>query len=164
MLKSAQYKYVPLRGRDVTEVDTTLSPATANYTFHESDRPESAFVLGEEDNGSVIIFENYATADGKNSAVNLWGYAHKGPAEFIAELSLTTGTARIDDNATDLYTDTITRVNDVSDGHSKKITIRDSGNNRIAKVWFDNMGYQYIYAEVYDLTTGARIRPMIRPW
>lgn len=164
MLKTAQYGYVPMRGGDVTVADTTLSPTTAGYTFHESDRPTSIHKLGEEDNASFIIFENYDTSADINSAVNIWGYAAKGPAEFIAELSLTTGTARIDDIATDLYTDTITRVNDLSDGHIKDIEIRDSGNNRVAKVFFDNCGYKYLYTEVYDLTTNAKIRPMIRPW
>lgn len=167
-LKTPIYKYEPLRKDsatgDVTAVDTTLSPTTANYTFHVTDRPSGAFKLNEEYNGSEIIFENYDTSAAINSAAIFWGYGRKGPAEFMGDFSLTTGTARIDDAATDLYTGTITRVNDVSDGHLKKITIRDSGNNRVAKMWFDNVGYEWIYCEVYDLTTGAKIRPMIRPW
>ncbi len=96
--------------------------------------------------------------------MNIWGYPLVGPAEFIADLSLTTGQARIDDSATDLYTDTITRVNDLSDGHIKKIKILDSGNDRISKVWFDNTGLKYLYIEVYDMTTSAIIRPLVRPW
>jgi hypothetical protein len=164
MLKTAIYAYEPMRGKDITVADTTLSPATSKSTFHESDRPASAFKLNEEYNASVIIFENYDTTPNINSAVNIWGYGKTGPAEFIAELSLTTGAARIDDEAGDLYTDTITRVNDLSDGHIKKIKITDSGNDRVAKVWFDNVGYKYLYVEVYDLTTGAKINPMIRPW
>ncbi len=164
MLKSAQYGYSPARGGDVTVADATLTPATANRTFHFSDRPPSAYKLGEEENASVLIFENSDTADGANAGVNIWGYSVNGPAEFIADLSLTTGTARIDDVATDLYTDTITRVNDLSDGHIKKIKIVDSGNDRIARVWWDNTGLKYIYVEIYDLTTNAKIRPLIRPW
>ena len=163
-LKTSQYGFIPLRGGDVTSVDAILTPATAGRTFHESDRPATAFKLGDEYNASVLIFENYDTADGVNAAVNVWGYAETGPAEFIADLSLTTGLARIDDNATDLYTDTITRVNDLSDGHIKKIKILDSGNDRISKVWFDNTGLKYLYVEIYDLTTGAKIRPLVRPW
>jgi hypothetical protein len=163
-LKTAQYGYTPLRGGDVTAVDTTLSPATAGSTFGEHDRPTSAYRLGEEDNGCIIIFENYDTTPNVNSAVNIWGYAVNGPAEFIAELSLTTGAARINDDGGDVYTDTITRVNDVTDGHVKKITIADSGNDRVAKVFFDDIGYRWIYPEVYDLTTGAKINPMIRPF
>jgi len=167
-LKSAQYGYQPLRTEggngDVTAVDATLSPATAGRTFHESDRPSSAFCIADEFNASVIIFENYGTANNVSAGVNIWGYPTAGPAEFIADLSLTTGLARIDDGATDLYTDTITRVNDPSDGHIKKIRIVDSGNDRIAKVWFDNTGLKYLYVEVYDLTTGAKIRPLVRPW
>ncbi len=164
MLKAAVYKYESMRGGDVTAVDTLLDGSTAGYTFHQSDRPASAFPLTEEYVGSVIIFENYDASDAKNAGVNLWGYPRKGAAEFIADLSLTTATARINDSTTGLYTSKITRVNDTSDGHVKKITIRDSGNGRIAKVWFDNVGYQWLYTEVYDLTTGAKIRPMIRPF
>lgn len=163
-LKTAQYGFIPLRGGDVTVVDNVLTPAIAGRTFHESDRPESAFRLGDEYNASVIIFENYDTEESVNAAVNIYGYASVGPAEFIADLSLTTGAARIDDNDIDLYTGTITRVNDLSDGHIKKIKILDSGNDRISKVWFDNTGLKYLYVEIYDLTTGARIRPMVRPW
>lgn len=165
-LKTSMYGYTPLRGGngDVTIADATLTPATAGVTFHESDRPADAFKLNEEYNASVIIFENYDTADNKNAGVNIWGYATTGPAEFIADLSLTTGKARIDDIATSLYTDTITRVNDLSDGHIKKIKILDSGNDRISKVWFDNTGLKYLYVEVYDLTTSAKIRSMVRPW
>jgi hypothetical protein len=164
MLKAAIYKYVPARGGVVTAADTVLDGSTAGYTYHQSDRPASAFTLTEEHVGSVIMFENYDTSDGINSAVRIWGYPHKGPAEFIADLSLTAGTARIDDVTTNLYTDTITRVNDLSDGHIKKIKITDSGNDRVAKVWFDNVGYGHLYVEVYDLTTSAKISPMIRPW
>jgi len=164
MLKTGIYGYEPLRGGDITIVDGTLSPATPSFTYHESDRPKSAFPLNEEYNGSVIIFENYDTTPDVNSAVNVWGYGKTGPAEFIAELSLTTGLARIDDESGDLYTDTITQVNDNSDGHAKKIKITDNGNDRVSKVWFDNMGYKYLYVEVYDLTTNAKIRPLVRPW
>jgi hypothetical protein len=164
MLKTPQYGYVPLRGADVTAEDILLDGSTAGYTYHESDRPPSAFQLTEEYNASIIMFENYDASDNKNSGVNLWGYGQTGPAEFICDLSLTAGTARINDVTTNLYTDTITRVNDLSDGHIKKIKITDSGNDRVAKVWFDNVGYKYLYVEVYDLTTGAKINPMIRPW
>ena len=141
-----------------------MTPATAGRTFHESDRPVTAFKLNDEYNASVLIFENYDTSADINSGVNIWGYGSTGPAEFIADLSLTTGLARIDDIATSLYTDTITRVNDLSDGHIKKIKILDSGNDRVSKVWFDNTGLKYLYVEVYDLTTGAKIRPLVRPW
>lgn len=169
MLKAGIYKYVPMRAGaggngDVTAEDTLLDGSTAGHTFHESDRPNDAFKLTEEYVGSVIMFENYDTANAKNTSVNLWGYPLVGPAEFIADVSLTTATARIDDATTDLYTSKITRVNDLSDGHIKKIKITDSGNGRVAKLWFDNVGYSWLYAEVYDLTTGAKIRPMIRPW
>jgi len=158
------YGYEPARGGDVTVADLTLTPATAGRTFHESDRPITVFKLNEEYNASVLIFENYDTSADINSGANVWGYGLAGPAEFMMDLSLTTGLARIDDIATDLYTDTITQVNDSSDGHIKKIKILDSGNDRIAKVWFDNTGLKYLYVEIYDLTTGAKITPMIRPW
>lgn len=164
MLKAGIYKYEPMRGRDVTAEDTLLDGSTAGHTFHESDRPASAFRLTQEYVGSVIMFENYDTSDAKNSGVNLWGYPLEGAAEFIADISLTTATARIDDITTDLYTSGITLVSDLSNGHIKKIKITDSGNGRIAKLWFDNVGYAYLYAEVYDLTTGAKLKPMIRPW
>ena len=169
MLKAAIYGYEPMRGAaggngDVTVADALLDGSTAGRTFHASDRPVDAFKLTPEYVGSVIMFENFDTSDGKNSGVNLWAYPLEGPAEFMADLSLTTATARIDDVTTDLYTSGMTRVNDLSDGHIKKIKITDSGNGRIAKVWFDNAGYSWIYPEVYDLTVGAKIRPMIRPW
>lgn len=161
-LTTGQFSYEPMRGGDVTVVDTVLDSSTAGFTFHESDKPASAYELNPEYNAPIIIFETKDASDNKNISINLYGYPVNGPAEFIAELSLTVGTARINDSTRSLYVDTIVRTNDVSDGHAKKITIRDSGNNRIAKVWFDGMGLRNVYSEVSDMTTGMSVNPKIR--
>jgi hypothetical protein len=150
-----------------------MDGSTANLTHHWSDKPASAKYLGEEYNGCEIIFaggqkslsesdpslsDTTGTTDGTNWDGKLWGYTSSGPAELIAEISVTAGTSRVNDATTALYADTITVANDY---HLTDVAVQDSGNNRVAKLNFDTVGYRFIYCEFTDGVSDivAYIRP-----
>jgi hypothetical protein len=168
MLHTIQGTYESMRTGDVTTDDTALDGETSGYTYHWHDKPSEAFELGQEFNSCEIIFTggyecadntaNADTTDDGNFAFNIYGYTERGPAEFLCEISGTVGTARITDSTLALYVDTLTVS---SQKHMKKLMVEDSGNNRIAKLSFDVLGYKYLYAEGYDVSYAPR--PWIRP-
>jgi len=160
-----QNGYVPMRqdktNGDVTAADTALDGSTAGYTYHSSDRPAGAFRLNPEDEQVTMIFPQMDATHNLSFEIKLWGYgAGEDPAEFICDLSLTTGTARVNDITTQLYVDTITCS---SEAHISALNAADNtGNNRVAKLNVSTFGYKYLYAEVFDITPNTSVRPMIR--
>lgn len=120
-------------------------------------------------NGVEIIFAGTAAAD-KTFSFALVGYAaENGPAETICTGTGTLGTQAVVKYphnsaaaANTYYADTIS----VTSYHVTTIAVADSGNNRIAKVWLDALGYKYLRCIVYDAdgsgaeaaTVGAYIR------
>lgn len=164
-----QGSYEQMRSADVTTDDTVLDGSTAGYTYDWHDKPSAAKELGPEYNACEIIFpcgqdflddtNAMIATDGNNFAFSLWGYAERGPAEFLCEVSGTVGTARIEDSTSVLYTDTLTID---SQGHLKTISVADAGgNNRVAKLAFDTCGLKYLYVCFSD--TSAAINPYIKP-
>ena len=160
--------YAPMRSGDVTTDDTALDGETAGYTYHWKDKPKEAFQLGEEYNKCEIIFtagyecadstDNADASDGGNFAFKFYSYTENGPAEFLADISGTVGTARIADSTLALYVDRLTIA---SQQHPEAVASKDNGNNRIAKLVFDTCGFKYLYAEGYDVSHAPR--PWIRP-
>jgi hypothetical protein len=136
--------------------------SSAGATYDWNDRPnlidgsQGCKRLGGETNGVEMIFLNDEVAeDGTNASFKLWGYTENGYAEYLADISLTTGTARFGDSTVVLWADTITIAEQV---HIKNFTAKDNaGNNRIAKLQFDAAGYKYLCAELYDISSGWRI-------
>jgi hypothetical protein len=161
MYKTIQNTYVPMRGATgVSAVDSTLTPDTAGYTLDEHDRPAGAFELGEDCNAACLIFYQGGDAsDDTNSTANIWGYAKTGPAEWICDLTFTTGDAIVNDVTTSMWIDTATIDTQT---HIKTVSVADSANERIAKVAFDVVGLKYIYVEVVELTTDTTLVPLIR--
>ncbi len=159
MNKTQQNGYADMRG-DITIADTTMHPETEGITFQADDRPSGAFPLGPECNACEMIFPCYDGVDNKIYELNVWGYGVNGPAEFMCDLSLTTGLARVVDVTTSLYVDTI---NIGTQSHIKTISVADGGGSaRISKVAFDCVGLSYLYIEAYEVTTNTSIRPLIR--
>jgi len=170
MLQTFMGSYEPMRA-DVTTPDTTLSPETAGATYDWHDKPSTAYKLRPEHNGCEIILAggynialhddtSYAdTSNNKGFEATLFAYAENGPAEFLCDLTGIVGTARINDYTLSLWIDTITI--DTED-HLKDISIADSGNNRIAKIVFDTVGYSWLYLQFNDMT--GSITPLIRPF
>ena len=161
-----QNTYVPLRqdahkNGDVTAADTALTAETAGYTYHSSDRPAGAFRLNPEDEQVTMIFPCLDASNNKAFEMRFFGYAAgDGPAELIADVSLTTGLARINDVTTSLYVDTITVD---YEAHISAVNLADNtASDRIAKMNISTFGYAYLYAEVVDITTGMSVRPMAR--
>lgn len=150
MAKTIQNGYVAMRTSDVTTDDTQLDGETAGLTYHYTDRPSEAFGLGPESNAAEIIFPGSDVSDGNNFSAKLYGYrTGEAPAEFLADISGTAGLARIADVTTALYTDTLVIA---SQGHIKTLSVADSGNDRVAKLAFDCVGFQWLYVEFYDVS------------
>ena len=159
MLHTIQTSGVPARLLDVTVDDTPLDGETSGYTYDWHDMPQNkVFALGEEANAVEVYFAGWNTTDNFPFSVKLYGYCARGPAEFIADISGKAGLARINDSTHNLFVDTLI----FSDReHIKGCSISDSGNDRIAKLALDCVGYKYLYFEFYDVSAGqnAYIRP-----
>lgn len=87
---------------------------------------------------------------GINGTWQLWGMANfNGPAEFMAEISGTIGTAKISDDFTALAYDTLTIA---SQAHLETVAVLDGGaNNRVGKISADMAGYKYaknVYTDI----------------
>lgn len=152
MHKTIQNGYVPIRLRDVAEDEPELDGVTDGLTFDEHDRPVEAKSFGEDGNAMFMYFTGTdSTANADVFSAKIYTYATSGPAEFVADISGTAGTARINDSASDLFIDTI---NISSQDYFKNVSVIDSGNNRIAKLAFDFVGNKYLYIEFYDVSNG----------
>ena len=110
--------------------------------------------VGTECNGIEIICLNDNVAeDGTNGSFKLFGTPEGGPIEYLVDVSTTTGTARFGDSTIVLWADTI---NVADSAHFKTFTPK-SPNNGIARLQFDFVGYKYLTAELYDISSGWRI-------
>lgn len=164
MLHTFQGSYVLLAeaSQDISGFDGTTVGATLDWHDLPANRPEGespnirddtqgTIEVGNEANGCVIIAACVSTAtENKNGAFELFGWAEGGPAEYIADVSCTTGLIwGPDDSTTALYVDTM--VIDTQ-YHVKNLTVKDSANNRICKLQFDLAGLKYISCRWYDIT------------
>lgn len=158
MLNTIQGTYEPLRP-ETGEVDGTLSVNAWDWTA----KPSTAFRTGPEWNSMEMIFKFPSDATANDDADgNIFGYVENGPKEWIAEISVTAGTATIGADAASLYGDTIVIG---SQGHPTTVSVSDSATNRAAKLTFDILGYKYISVEftAAGCFTGT-IQPFGRPW
>ena len=155
MLHTYQSGYEKLRLTDVTLDDATL----ACYSV----APSTAHKMDGVFNGIEIYWQGDGT-DGSTMACELWGYASNGPAELIADISGLSGTMKFGaDTTIEVFVDTL-----VVDGyHVEGIRTKDIGNNRIAKMTFDAVGYDKIYTRYYhvgDVTEMDRVNAYVRGW
>jgi len=164
MLHTIQTGYEPLQPGPITNVigqalgaDGTvglLDGSTTGFTYDYTVlRPETTIKNGydtkPDQNGVVIRVEAYDVCNDSTLGIKLWGYTARGPAEHIADVSCVVGTANIADSTSNLHVDTMTVT---SDTHVKSVSAFDSGNDRIAKVFFDAAGYDVIYCEFEDIS------------
>lgn len=159
MLQTIQLGYEPMRAADVTVLDISLDGETAGYTFDKSDRPSDCWQMGPETNAVEIIFPVYDTSNNTKFRFKFWGYTPNGPAEFLCDISGTTGLARIDDSTVNLYADTITIA---EQKHLKTISVVDNASDRIAKLIFDACGYKWIYAQCVSVVADSGVWPHAR--
>jgi hypothetical protein len=163
MLQTFQGSYILLAEatQDISGFDGTSPGLTSHWHDLPADRPagespnirdatQGTVMLGPEANGCVIIAACVSTAtEDKNGNFELWGWPELGPAEYIADISCTTGLNYINDISTALYVDTMTIAEQF---HVKNLTAKDSGNNRICKLQFDLAGIKYLSCRWYDIT------------
>ena len=107
---------------------------------------------GRETEANAPILTCYATASDNDSVdIALYGIVAGGAPERIANLLWTFGAAIRSTNIR--WADTC--VATVTSSNSNRITVEDSGNDRIASVSFDGKGIEYLYAIAYNRTTGT---------
>ncbi len=143
-LHTFQGSYEKIRKVDVEEDESTITDFKPNAVIaNNADPSGSWYSVNQEGNGAEIIFYQADATANTNGTVELWGAAiHNGPAELIAEISGTVGTASILNDTTALAYDTL---NIIFDGLPVNIIASDaSGSNRVAKVTFDTMGLKFI--------------------
>lgn len=153
MLSTMQSSYVPLRP-ETGEVDGTLTVNAWDWTA----KPSRAFVLGPEWNNMEMIFKfpADATADADADCV-VYGWVEQGPRERICEISITAGTAQITGSATALFGDTMV----TTQTHPATVAVNDTGNNRVAKLTADLIGYKYIDV---DFSAAGCFTGTVQPW
>ena len=150
-LHTLQASYEKMRKSDPAADEATITD------FKPSARENADTSLGwyEVDpafNGiEMIPYQADNTAD-INSTWQLWGMASgNGPAELLAEISGTVGTAKISDDFTALAFDTLTVASDV---HIADISVSDAGsNNRVSKIRTDAVGYKYLKNVYTDISS-----------
>jgi len=167
MLHTIQNSYEPMQPAAVTGEIGNEIPADGTQGVLDGTHPgftydwsiispgnnvEYGYRLRPDQNGGVIRVEGYDVSDNAHFGFNLWGYATKGPAEHIAEISCAFGHVRIGDTSENLHADTMTVV---SDTHIKSVAAFDSGSERVAKTFFDAAGYDVIYCEFEDLSSAT---------
>jgi hypothetical protein len=115
---------------------------------------------GDQTNANALQLICYATSDATDTAtMSLYGINDSGPPIRIGVIVWTFGAAvrstGVQWAGTAVATDT----------HLTSITVADSGNDRVASVGFDAVGYKYIYAITTAQTgTPTGITVQMRPW
>ena len=160
-LHTFQGSYEKMRGSGVDSDEATITDFKPSARVTDDQNASTAwYEINPETNGAEIIFyQEDATAD-VNSTVQLWGRAtQNGPAELVAEISGTVGTASILNDTTALAWDT---MNINFDGLPVNIVASDaSGSNRVSRITFDTMGLKYlkpIWTDISSKGNNALIR------
>jgi hypothetical protein len=150
MLHTYRGSYDVMRNNDPAADEATITD------FKQSARENADFSLNwyevnEEANAVEMLPYQADNTAGTNGTWEIWGMARNGPAEMIAEISGTTGTAKISDDFTAVAYDTLTISSDV---HLTTVAVADEGGaNRPSKITFDVVGYQYLKNIYTDISS-----------
>ena len=154
-------------GFDKWDATNVLDASTAGYTYDAHDRKKSLCIeIGPEWNrttGFVVL--GCATEDA-NARLKVYGYAQNGPAEVIADVSLTCGTASFGE--TDVTrTFGVEKFTAVHLASNAGWTTYDNPG-KFSTFRFDNIGYKWLYFEPSEVTAtsalfGCTMNIYIRP-
>jgi len=151
MLHTFQASYEKMRKSDVDSDEATISDFKPS-AIKNADASLAWYQIDPAFNGVEIIPYQADNTANINGTFELWGAAvHNGPAELLAEISGTVGTAKISDDFTALAYDTLTIS---SDTHITTISVHDNGgNNRPSKIRFDADGYKLLKCVYTDISS-----------
>lgn len=151
-LHTYQGGYEKMRKSDVDSDESTITDFRPSAIItNNRDASEAWFPLNQESNGAEIIFYQADNTANTNGTIELWGAGLNGPAELVAEISGTIGTAKISDDFTALAYDTL---NIIFDGLPVNIVVSDgSGSNRISRITFDTMGLKFLKPKWTDISS-----------
>jgi len=155
MLNTYQGSYELLAdsSADVTIFDNSTTGLRYVWADFSRDKFLSEITLGTAEVGTecngIEIIAVGATAANKNGNMKLYGRTEGGPAEYLYDISMTTGAMRASaDNTVDLYVDTFVVA---ETAHFKAATVK-SPTDKLGKLQFDFAGFKYLTAELYDIT------------
>jgi len=162
VLHTFQSSYEVLTGDitgEISQGDMTqlLDGSSLGYTYQNDDKPSIATEIDPAANGIELIFKGKDVTENSDFGINIWGYRVNGPAEKICEISGIFGTARYEDGSSfggdvdtaRYWADTLGITSDI---HLTTVSVADSGNNRIAKLKFDDIGYRDLVGEFFDIS------------
>ena len=151
MLHTFQGSYEKMRSKDPVSDEATITDFKPSARI-DADPSLGWYAVDPAFNGVEMIPYQADNTANINGTWQLWGMATgNGPAEFLAEISGTVGTAKISDDFTALAYDTLTVDSDV---HIADISVSDGGgNNRIAKLRTDAVGYKYLKNVYTDISS-----------
>jgi hypothetical protein len=150
-LHTFQGSYEKMRSMDITADEATISDFKPSARKN-ADASLGWYKLNPEANAVEMIPYQADNTANTNGTWELWAMCEgNGPAEKLADISGTVGTAKISDDFTALAYDTLTIDNDV---HFNTVTVSDNGgNNRVAKITVDIAGYKYVKNLYVDISS-----------
>ena len=152
-LHTIQTSFEKMRQVDVESDESPLTDFKPSARVSDDKSPSTAwYPINQESNGAEIIFYQADGTAGIDATAQIWGRAvHNGPAQLIAEVSGTSGTASILNDTTALAWDTL---NLIFDGLPVNIVVSDaSGSNRPARLNFDTMGLKFLKPIYTDISS-----------
>lgn len=153
VLHTIQSGWIPLRSGDVSTDEVPLDSSTSGSNLWDL-TSKDCVELGPEANG-INIFFAINGADGAQDTCHIFGKADGGPAERIAEFSLTAGAAYFEgllpgestskvDSTAYLMVDTIA-MDATNEFHIRDVDYFDTANDAAAKLTFDTTGLKFLY-------------------
>ena len=136
-------------------VDSTLAVANRTAAYREANLTDSQIELQNFTNGAFIYVS--CDADAQTGTFELWGYSHKGDAEFLGSWTYIAD-AQGPGSDGGYWVDAFTES--VASGHTvTEINISDGK----ACLKFDSLGFKHLVALNTVVSAGTH-RIYIRPW
>jgi len=122
--------------------------------------------LAPTENKVVICFD-FLNKDADTCAFSLYGYAQDGPAEFICSVTTSTAGNQESDlgspSTNRFFMDTMGTVTQRFIGGSSAVsTVDGGGNNGVAKLRFDAVGYKYLLLLFTAVSSSDNVRAWLR--
>jgi hypothetical protein len=157
--------------QDITAASTITNVGLETGGADFTDKPDGAWWVGEEYNGMVVIVAggvlDTSVAENDDYDLMFYGWADNGPAEKIADVSVTLGLTVYEDNTLHLWADTLA-LDATSEVHIADCVEYDGSTDRICRLVLDTAGYRWFYFDCTAIgaagATDGAIRILARPY
>ena len=168
-LKTIQLPYRPLSAVVTAAVSDlaagTKTWATFKSTYHPKPPTYGIAVEIPPTWNKLILCFDFENVDADTAVATIYLYTEDGPAEFVCQTGTITAGAQESDftSTTRYFGDTIATITQRFVGGSAAVEVIDgSGNNGVAKLKFDAVGYKYILCLFISLSTNDEVRAWFR--